>query len=87
MAGRSTLTMPLALQVDTLVLHHPCVGVHLHQPLQTRNPQQDADAGPTEPLVRTTCHRLYVRLRRLWRRHADGHLFARQKEISHLSPL
>ena len=58
--------------MDTLVLHRPCVGVYLHQPLQARNPLQDADAGPAESLVRPTRHRLYVRLRRLWRRHADG---------------
>ena len=51
-------------------------GVHLRQPLQARDPFQDADAGPTESVVRPTCNCLYVRIRRIRCFNCDGFVLA-----------
>ena len=46
------------------------------QPLQARDPFQDADAGPTESVVRPTCNCLYVRIRRIRCFNCDGFVLA-----------
>ena len=71
----------LEIQVDTDVFHDSRPGVHLREPVQARDPRQDADASPSEPLVRPSRHCLYVRIRRTWCSYGDGRLSAfHQKE-------
>ena len=74
-AGRDqtlVLVLPLAhghrhlcemeIQMDPQLQHDDGSDVHMHQPLQAGDPQQDPHAGTAEPLVRAARHRLYVRL-------------------------
>ena len=62
------------IQMDIEFLNHDGSGVHLCEPLQARDSQQDADASFAKPLVCSPCNRIYVCIRLAGCRYCYGTL-------------